>query len=73
MFGLRLKVLIQSHWTYCVTNVEACVDCVCSVNVCFVILHTLLDLQFVGGRNFVAANILLLMSNWWLTFHSSFF
>lgn len=48
-------------------------DCVYSVNVFFVILHTLLDLEFVGGRNFVVANILLFMSNWWLGFHSSFF
>lgn len=73
MFGSRLKVLIQSHWTYFVTNVEACVDYVCSVNVFFVILHTLLDLQFVGGGSFVVAAILLFISNWWLAFHSSFF
>jgi len=59
MFGLKLKVLIQSHWTYCITNVETCVDYVCSVNVFFVIVHTLFDLQFVGGRNFVAADIFL--------------
>lgn len=48
-------------------------DYVCSVNVFFVILHTLLDLQFVGGRNFVVANILLRMSNRWLAFHFSLF
>jgi len=65
MFGLILRVLIQSHWTYCVTNVETCVDYLCSINVLFVILHTLLDFQFVDGRNFVVANILLFMSNWW--------
>jgi len=66
MFGLRLKSIDPKSLDILCNKLESVcglyVFCKCFL---FIILHTLLDLQFVGGRNFVVANILLFMSNWW--------